>query len=730
MQRLMPIQRKCSCGGSCPSCREEEDLRLQRKSSGHPPVSGGVALAHDVTARPGQPLEPSLRADMESHFQTDFSAVRVHTDAAAADASRALGAHAFTSGSHIAFAPGLLANDHHGRGLLAHELTHVIQQSRGEGPSSGIDSGPTDPLEQAADRASIPTAPSVIPPSAGAAIQRRPDNGDPEPSASADAVSDSPNQESGGFLDSALRGVASASIFFPPLAPLAQAATLIKGLYYIWEHREELTEKLLTAIGGYIATVPALAMAKIGEQVVAFGSQAAEAWNCLAGEIGAFLVSLAENWRSSLLEFVADMFLIWRPIGRAIDAISNNFEELLNNISDFDVLGVTDRAVDIMTEVNSVLGVFYLWYALYITVAGAIAGSEVPAAGNAAGGALGFSIAQVLGMALMISVLTTETLRIISGVSDMLENWEDPVLRQQACRKVAEGIFGLVVAIVLFFLGPRIQRFIRSIIQSARTAIIQTVTRGLQRTGGPALAGAGAGGPTVSFRGVPEFEPFPGRTLPPRGLQGPTSPVQTPTLPVETPTPSTRVAPELEPDLSRGVGGGLVAQIHHDQEEDEEPCDEPLPITWPHSLPRPRHDLVIRRGSLEYDGDDRGRHQRIVQQRIAENRNRIPPPCPCFDEDYEISAQYHAHHILPLYLTGKEKFFNLCARQAQEHLQGHADLRYQHDRPGSDPIWIMCDQDDPDIARHSYGQRYRIENYDDLPDPANTCAEEEWEEDE
>src|SRR5689334_14513426 len=72
LQRLRPIQRKCSCGGSCPSCREEEELRLQRKSNGEPPLSHGIALAHDVASRPGQPLEPSVRTDMEHRLGADF----------------------------------------------------------------------------------------------------------------------------------------------------------------------------------------------------------------------------------------------------------------------------------------------------------------------------------------------------------------------------------------------------------------------------------------------------------------------------------------------------------------------------------------------------------------------------------------------------------------------------------------------------------------------------------
>src|SRR5690348_9227267 len=79
---------------------------------------------------PGQPLEPAVREQMEPRFGYDFSRLRVHTDAEAAEAARALRARAFTVGDDIVFgcgeyAPGTLR----GRHLLAHELTHVLQQN-------------------------------------------------------------------------------------------------------------------------------------------------------------------------------------------------------------------------------------------------------------------------------------------------------------------------------------------------------------------------------------------------------------------------------------------------------------------------------------------------------------------------------------------------------------------------------------------------------------------------
>ncbi|MFJ8111499.1 DUF4157 domain-containing protein [Streptomyces sp. NPDC096132] len=88
----------------------------------------------DVLRGPGKPLDPATRTDMEARFAADFSDVRLHTDRAAQESAAALGARAYTSGSHVVI--GESGADRH---TLAHELTHVIQQR--SGPVAGSDRG-------------------------------------------------------------------------------------------------------------------------------------------------------------------------------------------------------------------------------------------------------------------------------------------------------------------------------------------------------------------------------------------------------------------------------------------------------------------------------------------------------------------------------------------------------------------------------------------------------------
>jgi hypothetical protein len=85
-----------------------------------------------VVEQPGTALEPGVQAVMQERLDQDFSHVRVHTDSAAAETAREVGAQAYTVGEHIAFDTGRYAPSvDAGRRLLAHELTHVTQQRAG-----------------------------------------------------------------------------------------------------------------------------------------------------------------------------------------------------------------------------------------------------------------------------------------------------------------------------------------------------------------------------------------------------------------------------------------------------------------------------------------------------------------------------------------------------------------------------------------------------------------------
>lgn len=93
-------------------------------------------IVFEVLRRPGRPLDSGIRESMEARFGCDFRQVRVHTDLLASRSARALNAVAFTVGRHLVFDAGRYAPETGaGKRLLAHELTHVVQQ----GQASKID---------------------------------------------------------------------------------------------------------------------------------------------------------------------------------------------------------------------------------------------------------------------------------------------------------------------------------------------------------------------------------------------------------------------------------------------------------------------------------------------------------------------------------------------------------------------------------------------------------------
>lgn len=123
----------------------------------------------------GAPLDGRTRGDMETALGHDFSDVRVHTDGAATASARSVGAAAYTVGRDVVVqADRWSPETDAGRQLLAHELTHVVQQR--SGPVDGTDAGggirmsdPSDRFEQEAER------------SAQAVVQRQEEEDEEEP---------------------------------------------------------------------------------------------------------------------------------------------------------------------------------------------------------------------------------------------------------------------------------------------------------------------------------------------------------------------------------------------------------------------------------------------------------------------------------------------------------------------------------------------------------------------
>ncbi len=132
------LQRKC---GACDIGHEE--TLVQKPAEPSSASAQGISTTapagvHQVLNAPGRPLPMETRAFFEPRFDHDFSRVRVHADGAAQQSARDVYAHAYTVGHHIVFGTGKFSpSTAEGARLLAHELTHVVQQSRTNKPHDG-----------------------------------------------------------------------------------------------------------------------------------------------------------------------------------------------------------------------------------------------------------------------------------------------------------------------------------------------------------------------------------------------------------------------------------------------------------------------------------------------------------------------------------------------------------------------------------------------------------------
>lgn len=177
------LRRKCGCGnhtiagGECAHCSKKNSLGAQTKltvgqagdvheqeadriadlvmsapvNAKIKPTAAGIqrlasqpggnfsapASVDRALGSAGSPLDSALRQDMEQRFGNDFSRVRVHANAAAEQSAQEINANAYTVGHDIVFAANRFSpGTHEGRRLIAHELTHVVQQSRADGAGS------------------------------------------------------------------------------------------------------------------------------------------------------------------------------------------------------------------------------------------------------------------------------------------------------------------------------------------------------------------------------------------------------------------------------------------------------------------------------------------------------------------------------------------------------------------------------------------------------------------
>ena len=166
------LRRTCACGeqsssGGCSDCAREKLSLLPPIRNAEPitPHSGDVPpIVHEGLNSSGAPLDATTRAFFEPRFGHNFSRVRVHTDEQAAESARLVNARAYTVGQNVVMSPEQYhPSSPSGRRLLAHELTHVVQQSNSGSALPLTISEPSDRSERQADQVATDIADRGLP---------------------------------------------------------------------------------------------------------------------------------------------------------------------------------------------------------------------------------------------------------------------------------------------------------------------------------------------------------------------------------------------------------------------------------------------------------------------------------------------------------------------------------------------------------------------------------------
>ena len=149
------LQRERSRGGSdgqCDTCKDTPEEPMPQRKDSEPVSASAPSSVANVLQTSGGPLDRKTRSFFESRFGVDFSKVRIHADAQAADSAADVAAKAYTVGTNVVFGSGQYAPDSTtGARLLAHELTHVVQQG-----AAGVRSSPTGTPRVVGQKATTP----------------------------------------------------------------------------------------------------------------------------------------------------------------------------------------------------------------------------------------------------------------------------------------------------------------------------------------------------------------------------------------------------------------------------------------------------------------------------------------------------------------------------------------------------------------------------------------------
>jgi hypothetical protein len=591
------VQRKCA------ECEKEE--KLQKKSNTEStPASSTIESNLNSSKGRGSTLPAATREQMESSFGADFSNVRIHNDSSAVQMSRDLNALAFTHGNDIYFNSGKYdANSEGGKHLLAHELTHVVQQN-GNGIQrksekkfknqsflkvsgnkvqkfdlpfgyetdiswSGLKTaaGLTADAAKATGKWVYNRGKFIVgnaydcAKATGSSI-RRLVTGD------FDSLADLLGMPKPGEDGPSMTDFISFVITHPCLKMIpgyeaveytvdkfSSVSKFLKGAWHMAKNPDETIEAIHTSpfltgmVGGISPATLAIAM-----KAVTFSTPSAEIVKGIYRHLTPKLDYLAANWWEVLKAAAWDLVWPWPGVGKDLGVIWDQLGKCVDNLWNLNISNAADNLLTIWRTVNGMLGRLYGWFLIASVLIGAIIGAFFGGAGAIPGALLGFEFAMSVGQGLLISTIAAETATIGKAGLDVVFKNLTPEEKENNFEKIANSGITLAITGIMVALGELAVRFAKGLIDKISGLFI-SAEEGVGATSGGIGKGGGSSGSNSQG----------GQSWTPRVIQGGKSAV-----------PSTR--PVAQGGSSGGTIGNTAVKI------------EPAPIVEP--PPKPNLKIV------------------------------------------------------------------------------------------------------------------------------------------
>lgn len=511
---------------NCETCEPELQHYEEASMGGKATHSDGFEQAAEVSREPGKPLSEGPQSFFENRMGEDFGDVRIHTGRDADRAAQSIDARAFTLGDDIVFRSGeYQPNTQDGKRLLAHELTHVVQQRTGTSGNSGsMGDVETEkslqrqvlpyPIGEGTEKGTESSGQSVR----SQKLETEPSTGTPTGTSQQQGSSQQEgSSEKGSFLSSfgsasekamecaertgmsvsrlstldfdsltSLLGLpepkgsppqkldaAITALLHPCLQmfpgysqlvaveKLQEIQAFIRGAWKVIQNPRALLEPLKKALGERIKKVPEEARQKVREN--AEGKLSESHIEGILRHMEPKIQYLLENWWEVLKKSAWEQIWPWEGAMTDLTTIFKHIGEGATHLWNLNLGKAGSELLESWRSTNALLGRFYGWFFIASTLIGTVVGAFFGGAGAVPGFIAGASFATEVGMGLLVSAIAAETVNIGKGVVGIhtAENRKD---REAAYEDVAESGLGLGIMAGLALLGAAAARFARAMI--------------------------------------------------------------------------------------------------------------------------------------------------------------------------------------------------------------------------------------------------------------------------